>query len=166
MMPRGEVALVVAGIGLAKGAIDTPLFGIAVMIAVFTTVVTPFPLIRAFNLKGWGTRAQFAERVQAGVVHSFLLPRGLATLYERHLVATMGEHGYQPGGSWTDAHGTRGLELVRHGQIVSLVIRDTPDARRVDLESETQVAEIETILADAAGRTGAEVSAALDAART
>ncbi len=47
MVPRGEVALIVAGVGLSSGAIDTRIFGIAVMMTVLTTLVAPPLLLRS-----------------------------------------------------------------------------------------------------------------------
>ena len=44
MVPRGEVGIVVAGLGLAAGAIDGPIYSIVVGMAVLTTLVVP-PLL-------------------------------------------------------------------------------------------------------------------------
>lgn len=41
MIPRGEVGLIIAGIGLLVGAINRDLFGIAVAVSIFTTLITP-----------------------------------------------------------------------------------------------------------------------------
>jgi Kef-type K+ transport system membrane component KefB len=49
MMPRGEVALIIAGIGLSKQVIEQDLFGVAIMMTIITTVIAPVllvPLIR------------------------------------------------------------------------------------------------------------------------
>ena len=51
MVPRGEVALIVAGIGLSSGAIRSETFGIAIMMTVLTTLVAPPMLVHAFNGK-------------------------------------------------------------------------------------------------------------------
>lgn len=45
MIPRGEVGMVVAQIGLACGAIDQAVYGIAVFMAILTTVIAP-PLLK------------------------------------------------------------------------------------------------------------------------
>ncbi len=49
MLPRGEVALIVAGIGLASGVIGQDIFGVAIVMTVFTTVLAPVFLIPAFK---------------------------------------------------------------------------------------------------------------------
>lgn len=51
MVPRGEVALIVAGIGLSSGAIRQETFGIAIMMTLLTTLVAPPILVRAFDGK-------------------------------------------------------------------------------------------------------------------
>lgn len=50
MISRGEVALVLAGAGLANGLLDSGLFSILVIVTLATTLVTP-PLLRlVFNI--------------------------------------------------------------------------------------------------------------------
>ena len=51
MLPRGEVALIVAGIGLAAGIIDQGIFGVAIMMTVITTMLAPPLLVKSFNGK-------------------------------------------------------------------------------------------------------------------
>lgn len=41
MVPRGEVGIVVAGLGLSLGAIDAPLYSVVVGMAVITTLIVP-----------------------------------------------------------------------------------------------------------------------------
>jgi Kef-type K+ transport system membrane component KefB len=41
MVPRGEVGMVVAQVGLAGGAISQDAYGVAVFMAVATTIVAP-----------------------------------------------------------------------------------------------------------------------------
>ena len=49
MLPRGEVALIIAGIGLSRGVIGQDLFGVALMMTMVTTVVAPVLLVSAFR---------------------------------------------------------------------------------------------------------------------
>ncbi|MCS7253396.1 MAG: cation:proton antiporter [Armatimonadota bacterium] len=58
MMPRGEVALIVAGVGLAKGAINLQEFGVAIMMTFATTFLAPILLVPLFRAKGSGLRAK------------------------------------------------------------------------------------------------------------
>jgi Kef-type K+ transport system membrane component KefB/mannitol/fructose-specific phosphotransferase system IIA component (Ntr-type) len=56
MVPRGEVALIIAGIGLASGILDQKIFGAAILMTFITTLASP-PLLSAFlKLPGSGAR--------------------------------------------------------------------------------------------------------------
>lgn len=62
MVPRGEVALIVAGIGLSAGIIPNYIFGIAVMMTLITTVIAPPGLVWAFNNPARGTRKEISTK--------------------------------------------------------------------------------------------------------
>jgi Kef-type K+ transport system membrane component KefB len=49
MLPRGEVALIVAGIGLSSGVINQLEFGVAIVMTIATTVLAPILLVPAFH---------------------------------------------------------------------------------------------------------------------
>lgn len=57
MLPRGEVALIVAGIGLASGIIDQGIFGVSIMMTVITTMLAPPLLVKSFD-GGTGLRKE------------------------------------------------------------------------------------------------------------
>jgi Kef-type K+ transport system membrane component KefB len=59
MLPRGEVALIVAGIGLAGGIIDQGIFGVSIMMTVVTTMLAPPLLVKSFE-GGSGLRKEMA----------------------------------------------------------------------------------------------------------
>jgi Kef-type K+ transport system membrane component KefB/mannitol/fructose-specific phosphotransferase system IIA component (Ntr-type) len=61
MVPRGEVALIVAGIGLAQGAIDSSLFGAAIIMTVLTTLIAPILLDISLRGQARGTRKPVAD---------------------------------------------------------------------------------------------------------
>jgi Kef-type K+ transport system membrane component KefB len=65
MVPRGEVALIVAGIGLSSGAIQDDVFGVAIMMTVLSSVIAPPLLVKAFH-GGPGVRGKHLEVEQAG----------------------------------------------------------------------------------------------------
>ena len=56
MLPRGEVALIVAGIGLSEGVIQQDLFDIAIFMTIVTTIVAPIALKPLFTGGGSGLR--------------------------------------------------------------------------------------------------------------
>lgn len=56
MLPRGEVALIVAGIGLTSGAIGQDIFGIAILMTLVTTLLGPVLLTGSFENTASGLR--------------------------------------------------------------------------------------------------------------
>lgn len=57
MVPRGEVGLVVASLGLAAGVIDGVLYGAVLMMVAVTTLVAPFLLGPAFRFRSRAPKA-------------------------------------------------------------------------------------------------------------
>jgi Kef-type K+ transport system membrane component KefB len=51
MVPRGEVGIIVASIGLASGAMSSEIYGTVIIMAVVTTIIAPSLLARAFRKK-------------------------------------------------------------------------------------------------------------------
>lgn len=66
MLPRGEVALIVAGVGLAAGVIKSDIFGVAIMMTLVTTILAPIFLVPAFLKGGEGKRKKAEARAPAG----------------------------------------------------------------------------------------------------
>ena len=60
MLPRGEVTLIMAGLGLSAGMLDPGLFGVAVMSMFVSSVIAPPALVRAFR-GGTGFKRHIAE---------------------------------------------------------------------------------------------------------
>ncbi len=56
MVPRGEVALIVAGLGLSSGFLTQEIFGIGILMTLVTTVVAPPALVGLFAPKKRGVR--------------------------------------------------------------------------------------------------------------
>jgi fructose-specific phosphotransferase system IIA component len=56
MIPRGEVALIIAGIGISSGILDNQLFGIIILMTLITTLAAPPFLNAALKIPGAGTR--------------------------------------------------------------------------------------------------------------
>jgi Kef-type K+ transport system membrane component KefB/mannitol/fructose-specific phosphotransferase system IIA component (Ntr-type) len=56
MVPRGEVALIIAGIGLASGILDNQLFGVIILMTFISTLAAPPLLSAVLRLPGPGTR--------------------------------------------------------------------------------------------------------------
>ncbi len=56
MVPRGEVALIIAGLGLSYGYLTQEIFGIGILMTLVTTVVAPPALVALFVPKAKGVR--------------------------------------------------------------------------------------------------------------
>ena len=56
MTPRGEVALIIAGIGLSQGIIGQNLFGVSIMMTIITTLIAPIILVPLLKNETRGTR--------------------------------------------------------------------------------------------------------------
>lgn len=56
MVPRGEVALIIAGIGLSQGILDPSVFGVAILMIMATSIIAPPLFDTAISRGGAGTR--------------------------------------------------------------------------------------------------------------
>jgi Kef-type K+ transport system membrane component KefB len=76
MLPRGEVALIVAGIGLTSGAIGQDVFGIAILMTLVTTLLGPMLLAGSFENPASGLRkpGDAAKAESKEIVLSFPSP--------------------------------------------------------------------------------------------
>ncbi|MBU1240808.1 cation:proton antiporter [Myxococcota bacterium] len=63
MLPRGEVTLIVAGVGLSSGAIGQNLFGVAIMTLLIASIVAPPTLVASFS-GGDGLRKKMSEKTE------------------------------------------------------------------------------------------------------
>ena len=64
MMPRGEVALIMAGIGVANGVIGPDLFGVAIIMTILTTIMAPLILSRSFADNASGMRENPVPQIE------------------------------------------------------------------------------------------------------
>ena len=71
MMPRGEVTLIMAGIGIVLGVLDQQLFAAIVLMILITILATPVLLSLAVKLPGPGTRKPAAKEDSMSMVWEF-----------------------------------------------------------------------------------------------
>ena len=94
MIPRGEVALIVAGAGLSKGGISQEVFGVAILMTLVTTILPPPLLVRVFRNSRSGLR-KGAPQVPPMPELAFNFPTPEVTsLVVNHLLATFREEGF------------------------------------------------------------------------
>jgi predicted transcriptional regulator len=171
MLPRGEVALIIAGAGLASGAIGSDVFGVSVMMTIVTTVLAPIVLVPSFRHGATGWRAAESKPAQPdtsdGRAHALTLPAGLVPLWLEQAERALGERGFERVAEVNEP-GIHTVLQYRAGQHY-LSIRAGPeiDARsKIVVEADTRSLDptVEEAIAAAARATVAEVTAGLAAA--
>jgi len=80
MVPRAEVALVIAGIGLAAGVLDPQVFGAAILMMLVTMLIVPPTLVALFRDSARGTRKPVKGEERAVVRFEFASPEIVAFL--------------------------------------------------------------------------------------
>ena len=58
MLPRGEITLIVAAIGISQGIIGAEMFGVSIIMIIVSSVVGPLALARSFRGGGSGERSR------------------------------------------------------------------------------------------------------------
>jgi Kef-type K+ transport system membrane component KefB len=101
MMPRGEVALIVAGIGLSRQIIGEVVFGVSIMMTLVTTVLAPILLVPAFRKGGSGRERpeEAAEGLPTPSVDpgfEVVVPPGLCGTFVDRLLAVAQSRGWEP----------------------------------------------------------------------
>lgn len=86
MLPRGEVTLIIAGIGLAAGLLTAEVFGTVVIMLLLTALIAPPVLVAAFRNPAGGLRVP-VPREDAAVSFSFPSPAAVALVVRKLLAA-------------------------------------------------------------------------------
>ena len=94
MIPRGEVALIIAGIGLSNGYLTQEVFGIGILMTLVTTVVAPPALVGLFHPKAKGVRHPKADADGSREVVFELETREVADLVVHRLVEEFRKEGF------------------------------------------------------------------------
>lgn len=92
MVPRGEVALIIAGIGLSYGIIDDKAFGVAIMMTLLTTVVAPPLLSKVLNDKK-GTKKDVKTEEKISTTYAFPSP-SLTRMIESEIIESFHKEGF------------------------------------------------------------------------
>lgn len=132
MLPRGEVALIIAGAGLTGGAIKSDIFGVSVMMTIVTTVLAPVLLVPAFKRGGSGWRAAESPRTPPadGRRSVLTLPAELVTLWTEHLHAVLTNLHFVKMAEIREPAADTVIEYQRGEHFVSVQARPERDGRR------------------------------------
>ena len=98
MLPRGEVALIVAGVGLAAGVINQEIFGVSIMMTIITTLMAPIILVPLFKINKSGLRsAEGVESTTQVSTEAYTIWENeeyVLNLFEKSLYSAFKELGY------------------------------------------------------------------------
>lgn len=94
MVPRGEVALIIAGLGLSYGYLTQEIFGIGILMTLVTTVVAPPALVALFKPKARGVKHPKVDHDGSRPVIFELASETVAELVMAKLVAEFREEGF------------------------------------------------------------------------
>ena len=94
MVPRGEVALIIAGLGLSSGYLTQEIFGIGILMTLVTTVVAPPALVGLFTPKMKGVRHPRQQNGNSREICFELSGSDIADLMLERLVAEFRDEGF------------------------------------------------------------------------
>lgn len=96
MLPRGEVALIVAGIGLSAGVISNEIFGVSIMMTIVTTLMAPIILVPLFKIPKSGLKhAPLEEQKVIEPYRTIKQSPHLLTALKDFLVEELRTRGYE-----------------------------------------------------------------------
>lgn len=93
MVPRGEVALIIAGIGFSTGILDRSLFGVSVLMTLLTTVAAPPLLNWILGIPKRGTHKEIQGSESVETVYEFASSE-LTEMVANKLVTTLETEGF------------------------------------------------------------------------
>ncbi len=94
MVPRGEVALIIAGLGLSNGFLSQEIFGIGIMMTLITTVIAPPALVGLFASKRRGVRHPKKSMDDSREIVFEFSNRQVAEIMQRKLVDEFRHEGF------------------------------------------------------------------------
>ena len=130
MIPRGEVALIIAGIGLTSGIINQQLFGVVILMTLVTTIVAPPFLNVTLKIPGRGTRKEIKTAESQQFVWDFKDPEIADLVIDMFLSDLRSEGFYVQMMNISD-----GLSQARKGNI-SLSITETDSIVTIETDRE------------------------------
>jgi hypothetical protein len=143
MVPRGEVALIIAGLGLSKGYLTSEVFGIGILMTLITTVVAPPGLVALFIPTKRGVNKPKASMDNSRVVKFELEKKQIADLMLQKLITQFNKEGCftsllsSEDQIWHVSMDKLEISLHRNGSCIE--IECTPDEESFVLQAWTEV---------------------------
>ena len=134
MVPRGEVALIIAGLGLSYGYLTQEIFGIGILMTLVTTIVAPPALVGLFHSSRKGVRHPKPNKDGRREVVFELPSRDVADLVLSKLVFEFRKEGFfttllsQADHIWEIAMDDIELSVRREHQKISFVCTPAEEA--------------------------------------
>jgi mannitol/fructose-specific phosphotransferase system IIA component (Ntr-type) len=144
MVPRGEVALIIAGLGLSYGYLTQEIFGIGIMMTLITTVVAPPALVWLFGIKKPGVRNPRKSMEGSRVVEFTLDTEAVAELVLAKLVDEFREEGFftsllsKTDSIWAVSMDDMELSISRSGSVIK--VECTPEEESIVMTAWMEVA--------------------------
>jgi fructose-specific phosphotransferase system IIA component len=139
MVPRGEVVLIIAGIGLSYGFLDHSTFSIPILMIFVTTLVGPLLLNITLSVKSRGTRKEVIIGETVPTLFNFSTPE-LTDLVEPQILANFAREGYF-------VHRVKSPSRMYHIQKEESVVLLTKHPHSIQLDtSENEVVFVKTIV--------------------
>ena len=148
MLPRGEVALIVAGVGLAAGIINQEIFGVSIMMTIVTTLMAPIILVPLFKKAGSGLRSQeTASTAKQTLIEPYFIwsaSEAALDIFQDNLVEALKSSGYNV---LREESEDRILELA-HQSDSSKLLSIKRDDQKLSVDcSQSAIAEVKSAIA-------------------
>ena len=144
MVPRGEVALIIAGLGLSSGYLTQEIFGIGIMMTLITTVVAPPALVGLFTPKAKGVRHPRPQSHDSREICFELGTGDIADLMAKRLLEEFRDEGFFTSNLSKDdniwAVAMDEMELVVRREQCKIFISCTPDEEAIVMTAWMEVA--------------------------
>ena len=144
MVPRGEVALIIAGIGLSSKYLTQEIFGVGILMTLITTVVAPPALVALFKPKARGVRHPKANHSESREICFEMEARDIADYVTTKLVAEFRDEGFftsllsKEDNIWEIAMDDMEISVRRDGRRIK--IQCTPDEEAIVMTAWMEVA--------------------------
>ena len=120
MVPRGEVALIMAGIGMSAGIINEQQFGVALLMTILSTVLAPPILNKILDVPKSGQRIEEAKNEKTETTFSFQSPE-FAQLVITKFISLMEQEGFFVNNM---EHGEEVIQMRKDDIFISLYIEN------------------------------------------